>query len=150
MPAKKKAVAKKPAAAASAPAPAAPAAADSPLVFVGNAFSATADVAHGKAHFVAMLLPVIAGIIYIVRHRNDKTRIKPRRNLLAALAITFLFTTLASRDILGKTVSVYLLALSSFFFVTVIFWTVSCLIMRNEKEKSAAIEPTALNQAENL
>jgi len=97
-----------------------------------------------KAHFVALLLPFTAGLAYLVRHWHDQTRKISKRTLLTAICIVFAMLNLTSRDIdkvVGKPVSVYLLALSSFFFATLFLWIAFCLAMRRERARGVPPDP---------
>ncbi len=94
-----------------------------------------------KAHFVALLLPFAAGVNYLLLHRGDPHRKRMFNCMLVAVLAAFAIFNLTSRDIVGKTVSVYLLALSVFFFATLALWLAFISTLARERPRNPNHRP---------
>ena len=91
-----------------------------------------------KAHFVALVLPCIAAVNYLLKY--SAVRPRPRRwiALLIITAAAFAVFSLTSRDAVGQRLSVLLLALSVFFFAALALWSVFCAILLRERPRISA------------
>jgi hypothetical protein len=95
-----------------------------------------------KAHFVALLLPFAAAVNYLLLHMPDLNRRRSWNRILAAALMAFIIFNLTSRDIVGKTASVYLLALSVFFFATLALWLVFIMTLARERPRNPDRAPS--------
>ena len=82
-----------------------------------------------KAHFVGLLLPCCACANYVLLFKRDSRRGLSRAVLLAATLAAFALFNLTSPGIVGREASVFLQALSIFFFAAIVLWAAICFVL---------------------